>query len=265
MGTWAEGVERVNYHGHCERCRHARGPAGDYAEEAVRKGLVRLGFSDHLPFPDDRFGLRMPFAELEDYLQEVGDLKVRLQGKLDIRCGFEGEYVRGEWKYYEWLLAHEKCEYLLLGQHFYETGQGDLVNVYQIKDTAQYEQYAAHVAEAMGTGYFRYVAHPDLIFLNNLGWDAHCERACDVIIEGALKYNCPLEYNANGFRRQKQVFLDGERYPYPHERFWDKVAGTGIGVYVGSDCHDPCQVYDDIVVMAYGKLEEKGIVARTDW
>ena len=261
--------ERVNYHGHCDRCRHAQGPARAYVEEAVKKGLVRLGFSDHMPFPDDRFGLRMPYEELEDYFEEIWALREEFKEKLDIRCGLEGEYVREDRAYYEKLLSNNgfqgKCEYLLLGQHFYETGQGDLINVYQIRDTAEYEIYAQNVAEAMETGYFRYVAHPDLIFLNNLAWDIHCDRACDIMIDGAVKHRVPLEYNANGFRRQKQMYVDGERHPYPHERFWDKVKDAEVDVYVGSDCHEPSQVYDDIVEMAYEKLREKGITARTDW
>ena len=49
------GMERVNYHTHCEYCRHARGKAREYVEEAVKKGVVKLGFSDHMPFYDERF------------------------------------------------------------------------------------------------------------------------------------------------------------------------------------------------------------------
>lgn len=258
-------LERVNYHGHCERCRHARGPARSYVEEARRKGLVRLGISDHMPFADDRFGLRMPYVEMEDYLQEVSALKEEMRGKLEIFCGFEGEYFKEDHKYYEWLLSNRKCEYLLLGQHFFPSSQGELVNAYQIGDTALYEDYSRSVVEAMQTGYFRYAAHPDLIFINDFAWDIHCERACDILIEGAVRYHFPLEYNANGFRRKKQPYAGGERYPYPHERFWEKVKTAGVDVYVGSDCHEPEQVYDDVVVMAYERLEKMGISPRTDW
>lgn len=258
-------MERVNYHGHCNRCRHANGAAGEYALEAIEKGVVRLGFSDHMPFPDDRFGLRMPYAELQLYLEEIAALKETLKGQLNILCGLEGEFVRKDWKYYESLLANDKCDYLLLGQHFYETAQGEQFNVYNLKDTRQYVAYSENVVEAMKTGYFRYLAHPDVIFINDLAWDIHCERACDILINGALKYHFPLEYNANGLRRGKQMFVDGERYPYPHERFWDKVKNTEIDVYVGSDCHDPAQVYDDFVVMAYEKLDGMGIRVQTGW
>ena len=68
-------MERVNYHTHCEYCRHARGKAREYVEEAVKKGVVKLGFSDHMPFYDERFGLRMPYAQLGEYIDEVEALR----------------------------------------------------------------------------------------------------------------------------------------------------------------------------------------------
>ena len=255
-----EGMDRVNYHTHCERCRHERGSAGEYAEEAMKAGVVKLGFSDHLPFYDDRFGLRMPYSEIEEYMEEIAALREKWKGKMDIFCGFEGEYVREDTAYYEKLLSNENCEYLLLGQHFYETAQGEFFNVYQLKETGQYEAYSANIVEGMRTGFFRYAAHPDLIFLNDFVWDIHCDRACDILIDGAVKYGFALEYNVNGFRREKKQYPDGERFPYPHEKFWERVRGTGIPVFVGSDCHDPRQVYDGKVERSYEKLRESGIL-----
>ena len=258
-------IQRVNYHTHCERCRHARGKAEAYVEEALKANVSSLGFSDHMPFYDDRFGLRMPYAELEEYLQEITRLRETYREKLRIYRGFEGEYVRGDAAYYERLLAREDCDYLLLGQHFYEKADGELINVYQLKDTGDYEGYGANIVEAMRTGYFRYAAHPDLIFINDFPWDIHCDRACHIIVEGAVRYGFALEYNANGFRRGMQRYRDGERCPYPHDRFWEKVKEAGISVYVGSDCHEPGQVYDGTVETAYRKLDEMGIGVRTDW
>lgn len=125
-------IQRVNYHTHCDRCRHARGCAEEYVKEAVKAGVTNLGFSDHMPFYDDRFGLRMPYAELEDYLREITALREAYRDKLTISRGFEGEYVRGDNAYYEKLLSRDDCDYLLLGQHFYEKADGELINVYQL-------------------------------------------------------------------------------------------------------------------------------------
>ena len=265
MAKTIQQIQRVNYHTHCERCRHAKGRAEEYVKEAIRAGVSKLGFSDHMPFYDDRFGLRMPYAELDDYLREITELRRACREKLMIFRGFEGEYVREDNAFYEKLLSREDCDYLLLGQHFYEKAEGELVNVYQLDSTEDYEIYGRNIVEAMRTGYFRYAAHPDLILLNDFPWDIHCERACDSIVEGAVRYGFALEYNANGFRRGKKQYSDGERCPYPHDRFWEKVKEAGISVYVGSDCHEPGQVYDITVETAYGKLQEMGIAVRTDW
>lgn len=255
---------RVNYHGHCSHCRHAMGSAREYAEEAQKKGLVRYGFSDHMPYPDNRADLRMPYAELEEYLNEIWELKREFAPQLTILCGLEGEYMEDVREYYESLLAGGKCEYLLLGQHFYKGSDGKMVNVYQMDSTVRYEEYSRFVVDAMRTGYFRYLAHPDLFFINNFPWDDHCERACDILIDGAVKYGFALEYNANGLRRGRQPFVDGERCPYPHDRLWEKVKETRIPVYVGSDCHVPGQVYDDAVLAAYERLREIGIIPQTE-
>ena len=142
-------IQRVNYHTHCDRCRHARGSAEEYVEEAVRAGVSKLGFSDHMPFYDDRFGLRMPYQELDEYLGEITALREAYRDSLTITRGFEGEYVREDRAYYEKLLSREDCDYLLLGQHFYEKENGELINVYQLPDTRDYEIYAANIVEAI--------------------------------------------------------------------------------------------------------------------
>lgn len=259
--------EKVNFHTHCYRCRHGHGAVMEYAEEAIRKGVTTLGFSDHMPFPDDRYGgRRMPYTEIEDYLDEIAILKDRLEGKIRILRGFEGEYIRSQGKFYEWLLNHDKCDYLILGQHFAEDEDEHFINTYGLSDTAQYEIYAKNVVESMRSGYFRYLAHPDLFFVNDYPWDIHCDRACDIIIDGAVKYNFAIEYNANGPRQGKKFYKDagGQRDMYPYPRFWDKVEGTGIRIYVGSDCHEPESVYDAYVELAYERLKNRGIPVCTD-
>ena len=51
-----------NYHTHNHRCGHAGGDCYDYANEAVKKGIKKLGFSDHGPFKDFDPGFRMAYA-----------------------------------------------------------------------------------------------------------------------------------------------------------------------------------------------------------
>ena len=60
---------KVNFHTHTYRCKHAIGSEKDYVIEAINKNLTTLGFSDHGPYPDDRFGYRMEYSELKNYIQ----------------------------------------------------------------------------------------------------------------------------------------------------------------------------------------------------
>jgi len=196
---------------------------------------------------------------------EVTELQQEMRGALTIFRGFESEYFTARHDYYESILARNDCDYLLLGQHFFEAGSGSVINIYRVPDTALYEIYAKGIVNAMKTGLFRYVAHPDLIFYNNHPWDPNCDRACDTIIDGSIHYGVPLECNANGIRRGKWAFIDGRRYPYPHEKFWDRAAAAGVSAYVGSDCHEPEHLWDDAVEKACGILLDRGIQPKTDW
>ena len=42
---------KVNLHTHTYRCGHAEGTEEEYVLAAIENGYVKLGFSDHTPFP----------------------------------------------------------------------------------------------------------------------------------------------------------------------------------------------------------------------
>ena len=65
----------TNFHTHTKRCLHAYGTEEDYIKAALSEGLSVLGFSDHAPFPDYDFGMRMPYSELDEYISELDRLK----------------------------------------------------------------------------------------------------------------------------------------------------------------------------------------------
>jgi len=41
-----------------------------------------LGFLDHAPYPDNRFGLRMHYEELDEYIENIKKLKNKFSDKL---------------------------------------------------------------------------------------------------------------------------------------------------------------------------------------
>lgn len=246
---------KVNYHTHTFRCKHAVGTEQDYVLEAIKNGFHKLGFSDHAPYPDDRFGYRMDYCELKDYVHTLKDLQNEYKDKLEISIGLEIEYDPSNHKYYDYLLNELNIEYFALGQHIF-FHHNEMSNAFLISNTKEYIDYANSIATALSTGYFKFVAHPDLIFINELAWDDNCDEACNIIIEAAKKYDAILELNANGIRRGVTSFCDGERYPYPHKKFWEKVALNNIKVIINSDCHNPIQLWDENMDLAYSLAKE---------
>ena len=247
---------KVNFHTHTYRCLHAVGSEEDYVREAVSKGLEALGFSDHAPFPDKDYGFRMKYEELGDYINEIDKLKIEYDNVIKIYKGLEIEYHSCYTEYYSTLLNKFKLDYLGLGEHTYTTKSGFFKNIFFAESTNDYIDYALSISEALETGFFAFVAHPDLMMLNEFAWDNNCDKACNTIITAAEKYDIPLEYNANGFRREKKNYPDGIRHPYPDDRFWKLISGSKIKVIIGSDCHNPQQIRDDAVIRAEDKCAE---------
>lgn len=235
---------RSNFHTHTCRCKHASGVEEDYILEAIRNDIPILGFSDHGPFAHWDYGYRMGYNELKVYVGELDRLCHEYEGQICIFKGLEIEYLDSQKGYYPYIVEKYGLDYLALGQHFFE-GVCGVENIFNDgTDSGIFVRYAKSIERALKTGYFAFVAHPDIMFLRDFAWNSDAQRAADIIINAAEKYNAVLEFNANGIRRSQQRFTDGVRYPYPHFRFWEQVAKTNIRVLVGSDCHTPEQLYD---------------------
>ena len=71
------------------------------------------------------------------------------------------------------------------------------------------------ILEAMDTGLFAYIAHPDIFMRGYPVFDEHCKTISRKIIEKAKETNTPLEYNLLGLSHSKN---DGKQ-GYPHPEF----------------------------------------------
>jgi len=251
---------KTNYHTHTLRCKHAKGTELDYLKEALEQGLSILGFSDHAPYPDDKYShYCMDFSELTDYIRTLDELKSEYQRQITIYKGLEIEYSPFDYAYYEKLLGHYGLDYLALGQHFYIQDNQKAVSPSSVTNTSQYIDYARSLEDGMRTGFFKFIAHPDIIFANNFSFDSNCKKACDIILSAATKYDTILEFNANGVRRGKSDFVDGHRYQYPYTPFWDMTLNSSIKVVINSDCHTPKQLWDDSMVKAHDLAREMNL------
>ncbi|MFW5893043.1 MAG: histidinol-phosphatase [Bacillota bacterium] len=252
---------KKNYHTHHKLCRHARGTAEDYAEAAIKAGLTTLGFSDHAPtrvINDER----MAFEELSIYLEDVQAIRERYKDKLSVHIGLEIEYLDDDPGYYASL--KEQVEYFILGQHYLprKTPENELRATVALKKGEDLIEYAKSVQEALSTGLFELVAHPEIYMAGYPRFDEYAKEAAEIIAQASLEYDVPLEFNANGIRRGLKAKEDGLHYQYPRREFWAIAVKKGCKAVLSADAHAPSQLDDRAIRKSEALIKEWGIPTR---
>ena len=243
---------KVNYHSHTTRCHHAVGTEREYVEAAIESGLEVLGFSDHTPYPfKDGYvsRIRMGMDELEDYVNTVLALKDEYRNDIEIHLGLEVEYYPAVFSDLVKAVSEYPIEYFLLAQHYLGNEQGDVYSGTATEDPATLIRYCRHLKDAMDTGCFTYLAHPDLIrFIGDpVLYDTHMRQLC----RDANAYKLPLEINFLGLCENRH---------YPNETFW-KIAGEeNCDVIFGIDAHKPTAFkYVETLQKAHALVEKYGL------
>jgi histidinol-phosphatase (PHP family) len=229
-----------NFHTHTMRCKHAAGDVDDYCDMAMKMGMKTLGFSDHSALPDDRWiQARMFFGELPEYIDAIDRAK-QAYPKLRIVQGMECEYLPEHRNWYkEELLGKYGFEYLVGAAHFF-ISEGKYVGTYSgMKSTSDLSKFADYTIEMMATGYFDFIAHPDLFGVGYAEWDEHTKACARAIGEAAADLGVGLEINALGLRKQARKAADSPYPLYPWLPFWEEVSQFDVEVIINADAHQP--------------------------
>lgn len=228
-----------NFHTHTCRCHHAKGKDEEYVKMAIERGIKILGFSDHAPM---HFGggyssyFKMEPSEAEEYMASLTALKEKYKDDIEIHVGFETEYYPSIFEENLKLWRSLGAEYIILGAHFtlgaeWEDGRK------ASKSPSGDEQllyYTDNVCEAMETGKFTYIAHPDI--LNYVGDNAELYRECvERLVKCSVECDLPLEINLLGMRN---------KINYPSDRFWEIASPLKPKVIIGADAHRPKDLFD---------------------
>lgn len=240
----------TNYHTHHDRCLHADGQIEDYIKEAVKNQYVEIGMSCHAPYENfPELGTRrMKYEDLAVYFKDIEAAQQKYP-QIKILKSLECEYFPKVHQYVESLVT--KTDYLILAQHFIQI-DGKYQDAFHFTKPRQLEVYVEKIEEAIQTKMFKILAHPDVFMTLYPQWDEACEAATHRIAKVANEYDVILEVNANGLRRGIVKDNDGERYPYPSEKFWNIIAShyPQTKVLVNSDCHNPNFLNDKYMKMA---------------
>lgn len=244
----------ANYHSHIYLCHHATGTVADYLVEAERTGLMEIGISDHAPVVKEWIGeeawqenavyenmTSAQFAEI--YLPALVKGKEE-HPSLSILEALESEYLHGHDDYYASLLS--RLDYLVLGVHYFLLGK-KVVNVDAPMNEEELEGYLMTIEEALATGLFRILAHPDLFLYRSTPSPSFLAHAREVITRACRENGVYLEVNANGGTR------------YPREEFFQGLGSSGVHFLVNSDAHCVANLNGANVARALAFCERLGL------
>lgn len=251
----------ANLHAHTFRCRHASGTDREYVEAALAAGYRAIGFSDHCPWPWDpaemppgyRSNVRMDAAETGGYFASLLALREEYAGRIDIRIGFEAEYLPHRVAAQDELFSRFPLDYLILGQHsFGDEWLRDWSSI-PTTDESRLARYVDTCVEGLSTGRFVYLAHPDIIRYEGPEsvWEKHMGRLCDFLRERDL----PVEVNLLGLATGRH---------YPSRRMLRLAAARGNWATIGVDAHSPDRYAEAPALEARARAlcEEAGLPLR---
>lgn len=226
----------ANYHTHTWRCNHASGKEVQYVDAAVQRGLKILGFADHSPyfFSGDYYSrFRMWPRQLDDYISTILALREEYRGKIELHVGLELEYYPSYFPKLLDFLRDRPVEYLLLGQHFIGDEMGEHYSGNPTADESILRQYCRQTMDAMNTGLFTYLAHPDLLhFTGSSRVYRHYMRQ---LCAEANSCGIPVEINLLGLSESRH---------YPNGLFWEIAGEEGCQAVLGCDAHSPKALTD---------------------
>lgn len=221
----------ANYHTHTWRCNHAEEGEENYVRHAIFRGLKTLGFSDHTPYPFPGgycSSYRMCPELLQDYCQCLTALQRKYAGIIDIKIGLEAEYYPDLFPKLLKLVRDTPVSYLILGQHYTDNEIDGVYTGAPTESAFILKRYCSQIMDAMQTGYFTYLAHPDLIHF--VGSNRLYRQEMGRLLREANRCGIPLEINFLGLSTRRH---------YPSRRFLEIAAEEGCDMVFGCDAHEP--------------------------
>jgi histidinol-phosphatase (PHP family) len=242
-------MRKVNYHTHTVWCDGKDTPE-DMVLSAIDKGFELIGFSSHMAFPMAEDWQLNP-SKIGEYVNQINALRKKYAGKIEILCGAEADYVRGQTTPEKARYAAYGIEYLIGSLHSVVASDGSCVAVDASVAELQ-EGIAEHFngdAKAFVCSYFeqqremlRYdfdiLGHPDLVrkfngkhpyFDEDAKWYIQELEKTAEAIAGVGKI---VEVNTGAISRG---WLDDA---YPSALFRSMLRGRGVRFILSSDAHN---------------------------
>ena len=228
-----------DFHVHTNFCDGKDSPE-DIIQEAIRRGMTRLGFSGHSFTAFDTEPC-MSLDGTQIYMAEINRLKEKYHGQIEILCGTEQDYYSD--------MTTAGYDYVIGSVH-YVIADGEYISVdhtpeifanliHRFNDDPYKvaEEYFSLVADVINKTNADIIGHFDLITKFNEGgkfFDEDNSRyvsACNDALDSLLETGKPFEINTGAISR------GWRKTPYPSARILKYIASHNGRVILSSDSH----------------------------
>jgi histidinol-phosphatase (PHP family) len=231
-------------------------PPEDYIKEAIDRGLVSIGFSDHSPLPfENTFAI--PDERTAEYCDSISKLQRKYRGKIDVFLGMEVDFIPGVGHSPSWFQQHFSLDFLIGSIHLVKGSQnGDLWFIdgphVETYDRGLNEIFDGDIRKAV-SAYYRQmqelivqykpgvIGHFDKIKMHNKRRffsedEPWYRKLVDETLDLVLQSGCMVEVNTRGVYKKRGDTL------FPGTDILKKIHALDIPVLVTSDAHKPQEV-----------------------
>ena len=230
----------ADYHMHTPLCQHATGEPTELAAQAVRIGLMEIGFSEHNPMPrDDWDDWRLHRADLDAYVENVQQAR-RDHPQLTIKLALEVDFIPGLEGWIEQLASRHPWDYLIGSVHYisdsWALDNPSKISEWQNRDAYEvWTAYFERLTLAAESGLFDIIAHADLCKKFCFYPKQDCTPLFTRFLDAARRKGVAMELNTAGLRKDcKEI--------YPSPQIVRLAAQLGVPITFGSDAHAPGEV-----------------------
>jgi histidinol-phosphatase (PHP family) len=226
---------RTDYHIHTTFSDGKAKPE-EYVEAAIKLGLNEIGFSEHVTLTSEPQRWSMNQSRLPEYFSYISSVKKRFP-EIAIRTGIELDYFPGKNKELSAICEAYPFDYIIGSVHYMGSQTVDLGPEFYLGKNIDliFENYFNLVCEAIASGLFDIIGHPDLVRIHRFRPVNDISRLYEMLADSLARHDVTFELNTNG--RNKPL---GDFYPdREHLRIF---ANRGAHVCVNSDAHYPARV-----------------------
>ncbi|UFU01159.1 histidinol-phosphatase HisJ [Radiobacillus kanasensis] len=255
-------MKKGDFHVHSPYCPHGSNDSmEEYVRKAIEKGMDYLTFTEHAPFPESFIDpvpnkdSAMSWADVEDYINDGLLLKEKYKHDLQIKVGFEVDFIEGYEKETTRILDYfgTRIEDSILSVHMLRIGEqyvcidysdeefGRILSLTNGVDSLHrlyYQTVKRSILANLGSYKPRRIGHITLVEKFRKKYPATMDFTTeqDEILSLLHKDQLELDVNSAGF------YKEWNENAYPPQPLINKAKQLGIPLITGSDSHTACHI-----------------------